>query len=486
MKISNFLLVSALTLAVTFPAIISCSNSEDTPYNPTERYEYEIVKNSLQTYTISQVMDNLGKEMPIKLDNVELSQMPSIPGMPSLSEISLDNLDVLLPFLKLLIGKIDNIEEVLADNTSYSTCVMKFKSIDTKGNPIWLSGRLYFRRDNQGNFIAPNHVVLANHYTVCSNAQTSSSEIGLYGVIAHNNALVVAPDYLGYGETVSKDHPYCIPDITARNTLDMVRAARQYFDDNGIKEIGNLPLYNIGYSQGGISALAVAKFVQTDAQAKKEFTLANTYCGGGPYCMPRIYKDNVERNTLAYPIIIPMIIIGFKDYFPDLFNLDYKDYFSDAINKAGIIDYIKKKSNTDFEIMDSIAKVIEPLPSEGFEIGITVRTSDIVSKEAFRQGSDIYENILKATEMCDMTVNWTPESHVHFMHSKYDEWVDYFNFEAAQEAFGDNPNAYFETIAPLFLPKILGKHMLIGLTYFARTFCGEYLKVYDKYGNVND
>lgn len=476
MKISNFLLVSALTLAVTFPAIISCSN-EETQNDPEILYEYQIEPNSLNKYTIDQLLDAVSETMLVNLDDIEL---PSIDGM----DISTISIKDLIPLLKLFIDGIDNIDDIINDKTTYSTCIMKYKSIDTKGNPIWLSGRLYFKRDETkgDSFIKPDHIVLANHHTICSNAQAPSMGIGIEAAIAHNNGLVVVPDYIGYGETLSKVHPFCIPDITARNTLDMVRAAKQYFKDNGIKDIDSVPFYNEGYSQGGISALAVTKFVQTDPQAKKEFKLANTYCGGGPYYMPGIYTTYVKEDKHPYPIIVPMIMLGFHDYFPDLIDLEVEDYFSEAINNAGIIDYIRKKSNTDFEIMDSIAKVIKPIKTKGFEIGITVKTSDLVNKAFMEEGSEVYNKILQATELCDLTKDWTPESPVHFMHSVDDEWVYYLNFEKAKEAFDSNPNTYFEPIKSL----LLGKHLLTGVIFYARTVCGEYMKVYDKDGNVND
>ena len=473
MNVSKSFLSVMLLSAITLPIIVSCSN-DDAAYDPTEefKYEYEVEPNSLQTYTIPQLLDLIPEILSEGLSGIEI---PQIPGLPAdLSEMQIEDL---LPVLKLLIGGIDNIEEAIYDSTVYSTCVFKYKSIDTKGQPVWLSGRLYFMRDRQGGFIEPDHIVLANHHTICTNKQAPSSGLNIEAALAHNKGLVVVPDYIGYGETVDLVHPYCIPDITARNTLDMVRAARQYFKDNGIKNIGALPFYNEGYSQGGSSALAVAKFVQTDAQASKEFKLANTYCGGGPYCMPRIYQTYVSSNINPYPIVIPMIMIGFKDCFPDLINLDLDAYFSDAINKAGIIDYIKSKEYDDYQLMDTITKIIEPLPASGIEVGITVKTSDVLSAEALREGSEIYNNILAATELCDLTTNWIPQSNIHFMHSTHDEWVGYYNFEEAQKQFGNIPNVYFESIDRS--TEVLGKHLLTGVTFYARAICGEYMNVYE-------
>ncbi|MCQ2265632.1 MAG: hypothetical protein MJZ46_06300, partial [Bacteroidales bacterium] len=177
---------------------------------------YEVMKGTKSTYVISDIIDDIEWELGFSIEPiVSLLQVAGIDG-------------------------IDNLHTVLNDQTSYETVAIRYKSVDVNGRTLWLSGRLYYPIDVFGNMEIPDHIVLSNHHTACKNLQVPSQGFGLEAGIAANDAMVVVPDYLGFGSTIDYSHPYCIPDITARNVLDMVEAAREYMKNNGIRKPENL------------------------------------------------------------------------------------------------------------------------------------------------------------------------------------------------------------------------------------------------------
>ena len=83
----------------------------------------------------------------------------------------------------------------------------------------------------------------ANDITITSNAQCPSNfsnlphagEINMLALFAHaasQQALVIIPDYEGYGSTASSPHPYCNRELTAEQVVEGAKAGLDYFEKN--------------------------------------------------------------------------------------------------------------------------------------------------------------------------------------------------------------------------------------------------------------
>jgi len=149
-----------------------------------------------------------------------------------------------------------------------------YTSIDTEGNPITLSGKVMLPSD--GKF---KRFILVSHYTIGSNAEAPSNCFSLEGVLVPLGYCIIVPDYLGYGITAGKKHPYLALDLTARNALDMYLAVRPFLASCGIEpEFDDIML--MGYSQGGANTMGVMRLIET--KYADSIKLRRVFAGGGP------------------------------------------------------------------------------------------------------------------------------------------------------------------------------------------------------------
>ena len=72
--------------------------------------------------------------------------------------------------------------------------------------------------------------------------------------------------------------------------MDMVKAAITYIKDKGMNMQDGFRTYNIGYSQGAASALAVHRYIESDSQLMSSLNFKGTFCGNGLYDPASTYE----------------------------------------------------------------------------------------------------------------------------------------------------------------------------------------------------
>ena len=265
--------------------------------------------------------------------------------------------------------------------------------------------------------------VIGNHWTIASNAECPSNALSYDMALAiTQQALVVNADYMGYGVTSERTHPYLCADVCAEHSVDCFRAAMRYVADKGIKMAEGYKTYNIGYSQGGAVALAVERYVESaDSDTQEMVRLEKTLCGAGPYDPAACYSVYVGQDPLKFPVAIPMIIMGMKDGCPEeMEGVSVEDYFSEPFLKAGVLDSIKSKRYTNTQINDLIERAVG---------GATV--GSMMSVAALDSTTALYSALHKALDKNDLTRGWTPKTRLQFFHSTQDDVVPYVNYENA-------------------------------------------------------
>lgn len=317
--------------------------------------------------------------------------------------------------------------------------IISYMSLDGKKDSVRLSAALYIRKDHYYDKILLNcHPTVTSNFEAPSGAQPVDQDIRR---IAEENFLVVCPDYCGYGHSTYKQHPYLIHDVTARNCIDAAMAAL-YYAENILHSTApsSFSTYIVGYSQGGATALACQKYLESegcDRAVKARLNLKETCCGDGPYSTVATVKQYVEwgipknqggpDKDLEYPCVLPLIVAAAKEAYGEgcMRTVEVEDYFSDDFKATGIIDMIKNKDLTTVDLNSLIRSKMGRLrPVDVFSENMIDKTTGQLNDK-----TNEYKCLMRAMEKNDLTQGWVPVHPLTFYHLKQDGVVPYVNLE---------------------------------------------------------
>ena len=295
-----------------------------------------------------------------------------------------------------------------------------YESADQFGEPVTLSGKVYFPKDKQA-----KRIVIQAHFTSLSNTEIPSASDRAESVLRTKNYVLLQPDYLGYGISSERDHPYLACDVAARNVVDMLLAARDFTERMGI-ELESDSVVLIGYSQGAHAILAALRLLETEYP---EIPIQQCYIGGGPYDVARTYDVTIGQDNVGIPFTVPFLIYGTSCAYG--LNLDL-NYFLKPKALARAKKYVFSQNYTAAEV----------------QLLGKVGASHKVSKQMRRQGMDktqpeskrLYDGLIRSSivhvsETDTILGDWTPRTPIFMLHSTQDTSVPYENAESLQLMF---------------------------------------------------
>ena len=119
----------------------------------------------------------------------------------------------------------------------------------------------------------------------------SGSDVwSVISVLASTGYVVSAPDYLGYGASKALPHPYEHGASLASASADMLRAAREFCQQQGVAV--NQKNFLLGYSEGGYATMALHRFLEANYAATLPVTASAP--GAGAY-----HKSAFARYILS-------------------------------------------------------------------------------------------------------------------------------------------------------------------------------------------
>lgn len=286
-----------------------------------------------------------------------------------------------------------------------------YKSIDQNGKDVRLSGRIILPADGK-----VSRIMVVSHYTIGSNAEAPSNELPLEALYATRGLAVLEPDYIGYGITADRVHPYLCAKLTARNVVDMYVAALPF-----LKKIGCAPKYDdiflLGYSQGGATTMSVAHELEWNHPDVK---IRLAMCGGGPYDVCATYDALIDNDFTDYPCAIPMIIQGFN--VGAGLALDYSDFFLPKMVE-NMDEWLNSKKYTMAEITAMMG---------------TRKLSDIMTEKARNKSEDLMTDLYRAMLDNSVTSFPTPDCPIYLFHSYDDNVVPYSNAISENYKFNES------------------------------------------------
>lgn len=141
----------------------------------------------------------------------------------------------------------------------------------------------------------PSPVLSYQHGTIYQNAEAPGNHAVATEpaiLMASQGYIVMAADYVGYGETQGRAHPYLLAEPSAASVVDFIQAAHQWMQVSLIADNGQL--FMTGYSEGGYVTMAAHRFLQSANPTG--LTLVATVPGAGPYDVVTTLDELVRRE----------------------------------------------------------------------------------------------------------------------------------------------------------------------------------------------
>jgi pimeloyl-ACP methyl ester carboxylesterase len=197
--------------------------------------------------------------------------------------------------------------------------------------------------------------------TLHNNAPSENPDSDLYVLleaIASTGFVIALPDYIGFGSTADKFHPYLHEESTVPVVLDMLRA---------IEELATLreftlsnDLYLTGYSMGGWATLQVQRAIET--QYSDEFNLKASAPSAGPYDLYLINNHILNQETYCNPYFMGFVYESYKNL--EIINTPLEEVFNSPYDSLVAILYDGTLSGE--EINNQLTTDIPDLFTENF------------------------------------------------------------------------------------------------------------------------
>lgn len=301
--------------------------------------------------------------------------------------------------------------------------VLLYPSVDQHGDSLTLSGLVSVPTSKPA-----KGIILVPHYTILANDETPSNKPTYEARFYQDEYVLLMPDYIGYGVTRDRVHPYLAGELTARNCVDMVLGAQPMLDS---MQLG-IPLdsiYIVGYSQGGFSALWTLRVIE-ESYADRIHVLG-CFTGAGPYDVAVTYDESLARKKIKMPALVPLMIIGIDEAY-DL-HLDRSAIMTPAAEKI-YREYIATK---DYSVLQVYLKT----GNHCLRRWLTAAGMDKSHPETQR----LYEGLLRSSIVGENSCPpWTPKAPLYIFHSTNDDVVTVRCARHLQRCFADLPNVTFD------------------------------------------
>ncbi|MBQ7222567.1 MAG: hypothetical protein IJS02_03760 [Bacteroidales bacterium] len=304
--------------------------------------------------------------------------------------------------------------------TKLHQVVGTYTSHDLKGNPITVSGKVVYPKDGK-----IKNIIVVSHWTIGSNAEAPSQGFSLEGLLATKGYAVVMADYIGFGVTVDKVHPYLQAVVCAENVLDFALAARPFLKKRGIvPESDEVILF--GYSQGGATSLHCQRLIENRDYYGQRFHIKQNYCGAGPYNIARTYDQAVKVNVTGIPCAIPMIVQGMSIGMDRPLDMDY--FFQEPL-LSHYQDWLNSKKYT-------VSQMSKLIGSDSLSNILTSNALIKTNEETIRFYRELLQNSIPNS--------YHPEAPLLMFHSEDDETVPFVNSQLMQRQFRYDDNVDYD------------------------------------------
>lgn len=354
----------------------------------------------------------------------------------------------------------------LAPEALYDISMYKiiYNTIDPDGNEVIASGVIGYPKNLNHAFpmVSWQHGTEVRRESVSSNNGFNILSLWL----STRGYIFLEPDYLGLGESEIL-HPYCLKEPSAWTTIDLIRAAKTFFDNEQdyfyypIKSNNDLILY--GYSEGGYVTMSAHQTIEN--QHLNEFNLLASFPMAGPYDLSGIMVDlMLNFEPYGEPYYLPYVLVPYINYYQlgtlnEYFLPEYAEMFEYLFNGEYSGSYI-----------NSI------MPDIPIEVLLPSVIEDFSNDQYHPLRLKLFENNLW---------DWSPIADTHIFHGLGDELIPHENSQLAYDRFIENGS---ENVFLYLAPEEFGGHSEVAqyCLISAYQICEEDYKIINIKGDLNN
>ncbi len=259
-------------------------------------------------------------------------------------------------------------------------------------------------------------LVLYNHATINKATECPSrSDLGEQQMIAaFFPVITISPDYYGFGCTEKEHQAYCIGAANAQASVDALLAAKKLLPGLGYSNYGS-KLFNMGYSQGGQTTMAVLKLV---TQKYRDIKITKTFAGAGPYELETFYETFLTQSNVIMPSAIIDVLYSYNKYYEEL-GFQLNQLFTDKIIND-FDEWFDSKKYDSGQINSYLGNL---------------NKDDIFTDAVLKKDSEITKKLMAAFKKDSILYDWTPtaDESIYLYHHKEDETVPVGTTEALED-----------------------------------------------------
>jgi hypothetical protein len=286
-----------------------------------------------------------------------------------------------------------------------------YRTVDPNGKETLASGALVAPQNTEN----PLPIASYQHGTIVQKSNVPSEILGEIVVglaLSSDGYLAVLPDYLGLGQSPGL-HPYLHARTEATATIDLLRAARKFCEDESIALNGQLFL--VGYSQGGHATLAAHR--ELEARHSDEFTVTASAPGAGPYDLSGVITaDFFSGRMVPNPYYYLYLLAAYQSVY----------HFAESLEALLASPY------------DQTLPPLLDGQHSGSDINRAIGASTLIQLlrpeflEAFQNDPQHpFRQALRENDLLD----WTPQAPLRLYHCRGDQDVLFANSQAAYNSF---------------------------------------------------
>lgn len=277
-----------------------------------------------------------------------------------------------------------------------------------KNETIEASGLLFVPQEYPGE--AP--LLSLQHGTTFLKDQAPSVTSGITGVefFAATGYIGIMPDFIGYGSSSDKFHPYYDYNHSAYAVIDMIKAAKEFLTEEEIKF--NDKLFLTGYSEGGYVTLAAAKEIELNVS---DLTVTAVAAGAGGYHLENMFDHILNTTEYGDPSYIAFVVMAYN--ITNDWNKPLSYFFTNVYAEA-LSEYMDGEHSGGF-IDSKLTDNIEELFNADFYSGI--KNSE--------------EEEFKDALIANSVAGWDSEIPIRLYHGDTDEVIPYENSQVTLTNF---------------------------------------------------